>query len=117
MLPARARLVQSRGFKAVYGRGRSYAKDLIVVYVLPRPGGALVRFGFSAGKKVGGAVQRNRAKRLLREAARVLLPRTLVSCDIVVVARPGMAGASLAGVRGDLEALLERAGVLPAVGG
>ena len=116
MLPARARLAQSRGFKAVYGRGRSYVTDLIVVYVLPRPGGSRVRFGFSVGKKVGGAVQRNRAKRLMREAARTLLPRISGGYDIVVVARSSAAAASFADVRADLEKLLMRAGVVSGAG-
>ena len=112
MLPARARLRLSRGFKAVYGRGRSCATDLIVLYVLPRPSGTRVRIGFTAGKKVGGAVERNRAKRLMREAARALLPYITGSMDAVIVARRAITDRSLAEVQTDLERLLTRSGVL-----
>lgn len=112
MLPEQARLKPSKGFKTVYGRGRSYATDLIVVYVLPRAGGSRIRFGFSAGKKVGGAVQRNRAKRIMREAVRPLLSQIAGSYDIVVIARRAIAGAKFAPVQSDLVKLLRRAGVL-----
>jgi ribonuclease P protein component len=116
MLPPHARLASSRGFKAVYGRGRSYVTDLIVVYVLPRPGGNRIRIGFVAGKKVGIAVLRNRAKRLMREAARALLPEMIGSHDIVIVGRRGVAITSLARVQADLVKLLTRAGVLSGAG-
>ena len=61
-------------------------------------------------------MQRNRAKRLMREAARALLAEISGSYDIVVVARRGMADASFADVRADLEKLLRRAGVLSGPG-
>ncbi|MEN6521218.1 MAG: ribonuclease P protein component [Armatimonadota bacterium] len=108
MLPSQARLTSSRSFKTVYGRGRSGATDLIVVYVLPRSGKQQIRFGFTAGKKVGGAVQRNRAKRLMREAAKSLIERISGSYDIIVIARRGTAAASLSCIRADMEKLLKR---------
>lgn len=117
MLPAHARLAQSKSFRTVYGRGRSYVTDLIVVYVLPRPGGTRIRFGMSVGKKVGGAVLRNRSKRLMREAARALLPRMSGSYDVVIVARKKVPDAPFARVLVDLEKLLKRAGVLSDQGG
>jgi len=50
----------------------------------------LIRVGFTATKKIGGSVQRNRAKRRLREAARLLLPlHGRPSCDYVFIARGG----------------------------
>lgn len=117
MLPSQARLASSRSFKTVYGRGRSGATDLIVVYVLPRPSGNKVRIGFTAGKKVGGAVQRNRAKRLMREAARSLFTRISGSYDVVIIARRAAAGASFSDVKADLEKILKRMGVLANAGG
>lgn len=63
------------------------------------PDGA--RVGFAIGRQIGGAVVRNRVRRLLREAVRPLIPR-LVACDIVIVARPAAASAGV----GDLEAAL-----------
>lgn len=116
MLPREARLASSVGFKSVYGRGRSYGMDLIVMYVLGRAGGRRVRFGFSAGKKVGNAVRRNRAKRLMREAARKLLPQIKGGWDIVIIARRSIVDASFARVQADIEKVLARAGLLSGCG-
>ena len=55
-------------------KGVSAARGAIVVQMLEREGEA-IRAGFTATRKVGGAVVRNRAKRRMREAARALLPR------------------------------------------
>jgi len=63
-----------------------------------------------ASRRVGAAVQRNRAKRLLREAARALT--WPVGTDIVLVARPGMATANLGSISADLADLRGRAGWL-----
>ena len=53
-------------------------------------GDPLVRIGFTASRKVGGAVVRNRAKRRLREAARALVPvHGRPGCDFVLIARGG----------------------------
>jgi ribonuclease P protein component len=57
-----------------------------VAFVVPRGEGPL-RLGVVASRKVGGAVARNRAKRLLREVFRLRRPRREVSADIVLVAR------------------------------
>jgi ribonuclease P protein component len=75
-------------------------------------GASDVRLGVSVGRRVGGAVERNRVKRLLREAFWALPERVSTSHDYVVVARPG--AAQLAGSGGldsfkaDLAVLLER---------
>ena len=53
-------------------------------------GNPLIRVGFTATKQIGGAVVRNRAKRRLREAARLLIPQLgLPGCDYVLIARSG----------------------------
>ena len=73
-------------FKRVYARGKSRAHRLIVVYYLKNRLG-YNRLGLTVSKKVGGAVKRNRAKRLMREAYRLTEPKIAVGFDIVLVSR------------------------------
>jgi ribonuclease P protein component len=74
-------------------RGRSVAKGAVVVQALPRPGQGVARAGFTATRKIGGAVVRNRAKRRLREAARLMLPQFgRAGMDYVFIARGGTTG-------------------------
>ena len=74
-------------------KGVSEARGAVVVQRLDRADGeATVRLGFTATRKVGGAVVRNRAKRRLREAARALAPQLAVpGSDYVFIARMGTA--------------------------
>lgn len=112
MLPKAARLVDKREFKSVYTKGRSSATDLVVVYVLPKSEQP-TKFGFTVGKKVGGAVVRNRVKRKLREAVRQMLPEMTGDYDIVIVARAKAAQANFSDLSAALRKLLARAGAIP----
>lgn len=76
----------NKEFRRVYGRGKSQVQPLLVTYVLKRRAGGL-RVGITAGKKVGGAVQRNRARRVIRAAFVQLVPQIKDGYDIVFVAR------------------------------
>jgi ribonuclease P protein component len=68
------------------------------------------RVGVTASRRVGSAVERNRAKRLLREAARHLYPHfQSKSLDVMLIARPELASASEEEVEKALGTLLERA--------
>lgn len=107
----RQRLRSAADFQRVRSHGRAYAHPLLVVYVHPNDG-ACTRFGFTLSKRVGKAVVRNRAKRLLREAARRLVPALPAGLDIVVVGRPPLAAASAAEVAEALAATLRQADVL-----
>jgi ribonuclease P protein component len=69
----------------------SCARGAVVVQARPRDEAPLVRAGFTATKRIGGAVQRNRAKRRMREAARLLLPDLAhPGFDYVFIARGGV---------------------------
>lgn len=72
-------------------KARYCARGAVLVQMRARDDGeALVRVGFTATRKIGGAVVRNRAKRRLREVARALLPDLgLAGCDYVFIARSG----------------------------
>jgi ribonuclease P protein component len=94
MLPQRCRLKRSRDFVRARRLGRSAGTSLLALYVL-RTRTPDLRIGFSVSKKVGRAVQRNRVKRLMREAVRPYLFDLRPSQDLVFIARPPAADASL----------------------
>ena len=72
-------------------RASACARGAVLVQARARDDGPLVRAGFTATKRIGGSVQRNRAKRRLREAARLLLPQLArPGCDYVFIARSGV---------------------------
>jgi ribonuclease P protein component len=83
----RPEVLRQRGdYERAYREGRRWVNPLFVAFVVVRNEGAL-RVGFVASRKVGGAVQRNRAKRLLREVFRRRGPTPGLSADVVLVAR------------------------------
>jgi ribonuclease P protein component len=88
------RLSRSADFDAVYRRGRSASSRHLVVYAFAREPGAgptEPRVGLTVSRKVGGAVERNRVKRLLREASARVAASLDAPFDLVIVARPGLA--------------------------
>lgn len=111
MLPTSSRLKRNSAFRRIYARGRSRATDLVVVYALPN-GEHATRIGFSVSAKVGKSVVRNRARRLLREAVRQLLPHVSDGYDVVIVARRAIVGADIWNVREAVEALFRKSGIL-----
>lgn len=90
-LPKRRILKSSRLFQMVYQKGRSWANRYLVLYVFPAVG-AETKAGFAAGKKLGGAVLRNRLKRLLRESYRRQRPQVKEGYSILLVARQAAVG-------------------------
>jgi ribonuclease P protein component len=105
------RLTRSDDFKRVRRDGKSYAHPLIVL-VTQANQAAGIRVGIAAGKTTGSAVHRNRAKRLLREAMRTLLPSLASDWDLILIARPKLPSASIEDTRAALTDLLQRAGLL-----
>ena len=75
-------------FKRVYDRRRSVSNELLIVYACPN-GLAHNRLGLSVSRKAGGAVRRNRLRRLFREAYRLSRHRLPAGLDLVLIPRPG----------------------------
>ncbi len=85
----RRRLSRSGEFERVYREGRSHASRHLVVYAFPRSDEEEEpRLGISVGRKLGGAVERNRIKRLLRDAFWAGAGDLAPGHDFVIVARP-----------------------------
>ena len=94
--PRRRRLSRSAEFERVYRQGRSKANRFLVLHAFPRGEDARAtdghaaapRLGLSVSRRVGGAVERSRVKRVLREAFWAEAERLPADSDYVVVARP-----------------------------
>ncbi len=108
--PKRRRLSRSAEFERVYRQGRSKGNRFLVLYAFPREDAEEEgpRLGLSVGRRVGGAVDRTRVKRVLREAFWEEAGRLPVGSDYVVVARPeALALAEREGAAGVRTALAE----------
>ncbi len=79
-------ITQNNDFRRAYSRGKSTAGSALVVYCVKNRAG-ICRVGITTGKKLGGAVERNRCRRIIKEAYRHIAPLCLGGWDIVFVAR------------------------------
>ena len=111
MLPESQRLRNRRDFRLVYSRGRSFVNPMLVLYARPTGEGPC-RVGFSISKKLGGAVDRNRIKRRLRELVREHSTKLRPGYDVVLVGRSRLKDAGFVEMRQALEELLRRARLL-----
>ncbi len=119
-MPKRRRLSRSGEFDRVYRDGSSHATRYLVLYSFPRRAEGdetEIRLGVSASRKVGGAVERNRVKRVLREAFWASVDRLPEGHDFVLVARPELGELiekeGLAGAQASLDEALSEAGIRP----
>jgi ribonuclease P protein component len=107
-----SRLAQSRDFARVRQQGERLAQGCLIANWSKLPDGALPKLGVVTSKKIGGAVERSRARRLLRESFRQHQNEFAQPVEIVLVARNSIAGKKFADVEKDFLAALNRAGLL-----
>jgi len=102
-------LTKTEQYRVVYTKGSSWANKLLVIKALPNSLNRS-RYGFSVGRRLGKAVQRNRVKRVLREIVRQTpLPP---GWDIIFIARTAAAGTTYTELEKSVSGLLWRAGLL-----
>ena len=111
------RLRRKRDLQQVFAQGQRCYSAWVVAQVRQRApeeeGGSGLRMAVVAGRKLGNAVRRNRAKRLLREALREAVRGWEGPWDVALIARAGLFSLSPATRVEELSALLRRAGLLP----
>ncbi len=103
-------ITRNSDFARAYRKGKSYVHPHIVLYVNRNRAGK-TRVGITASKKVGGAVQRNRARRVIRHALYRLLPETSGPFDLVLVARGQTPQLKSTTVAASLKKLFKTAGL------
>ena len=108
------RLTRLQDFKRVRQSGKSYAHPLIVLIVQANDE-MKIRIGVAAGRTVGTAAKRNRAKRLMREAMRPLIPSLAYGCDLILIARPALASSTLPVIYQALLNVLQRAQLISSI--
>lgn len=113
MIARPLRLRRAFEFDRVRRRGRSWTTPLVVLAVLPNDL-ETNRYGFAVGRRVGGAVRRNKIKRWFREATRDLHPQLEQGFDLVVIARGRLANddVTFEHVRDALRTLCRKAGLM-----
>ena len=112
LLGSRMRLKQARDFARVRRQGRRIAWGCLIANWQVLPPGSPTRIGVITARKLGGAVIRARARRLLREAFRLHQYDLRRPVDLVLVAQQAIVGKGLSDVESDLLAALERGGIL-----
>jgi len=111
-LPRQHRLKQGRDFARLKQQGHRVVSGCLIANWLPLPPGSASRLGVVTSRKLGSAVVRNRARRLLRESFRQHQPQLSQPLDLVLVARSSINGKPFAQVEHDYLAALRRNGLL-----
>lgn len=108
MLQRTYRMQKKANFQNVFAVGKSYASRHVVIYILK---GKPSKFGIIASKKVGNAVQRNRAKRLLRETIRLNMGGLKLDFQMVFIARASINSSSMREVEKSVLTIWRKAGI------
>ena len=108
-LPRTRRIKQGRDFARARTQGRRLAQGCLVLNWVGLPDGKTSRVGVITGRRIGEAVVRTRARRLLREAFRLHQPHLSQPVDVVLVARQSIVGKRFGDVAGDYVAALKKA--------
>jgi ribonuclease P protein component len=106
------RLGQNRDFARVRQQGERLALGCLIANWHPLPDGTSPKLGVVTSKRIGNAVERSRARRLLRESFRLHQNEFKQPVELVLVARASIAGRGFAGVEKDFLTVLHRAGLL-----
>ena len=107
--PRSSRMKLPGDFARARERGQRWVSGCLIANVLARPGGSASRLGVVTSKKIGDAVARSRARRLLRESFRLHQHDLTGAVDLVLVARPSIAGRKFAEVERDFLRVLRQA--------
>ena len=106
-----ARLLQDRDFTRVRQKGERLALGCLIANWRRLPGSTTSKLGVVTSRRIGGAVERSRARRLLRESFRLHQHEFAQPVELVLVARPSIAGRRFAEVEKDFIAALNRSGL------
>jgi ribonuclease P protein component len=105
--PGSVRLLRHADFERVYKQGRRHFAAHLTVFYLRREGGENLRVGFTVGRVLGGAVDRNRMKRRLREAVRLHRPAAMAGVDVVINPKKSLLSAAFTEIENEITRALE----------
>lgn len=104
-------ICENNSFRRAYAKGKSFVSPVLVTYVLKNRAHR-IRVGITTSKKTGNAVKRNRSRRVIREAARQVLPQLCGGYDLVFVARAKTPYVKSTDILKEMRKQLTEAGVL-----
>jgi ribonuclease P protein component len=105
--PRSVRLLRHADFERVYKQGRRHFAAHLTVFYLRRVRGEEFRVGFTVGRVLGGAVERNRMKRRLREAVRLHRPGDGMPVDVVINPKKSLLTAEFAELENEIRRAFE----------